>query len=331
MNLLGGSGRMPSIYSIVYTFVGLSASICSLVAMCYETNTFGDEGTYSPGTVSGEGWANVFLNLAIISAYIAADVIGTLPAYRLQLSIFNGASFALAVITVNRKIYDRDSSAQAVGAGFLIIAILNVLSILHLTSEPDTMIAGVFRMCTAPTFGSLAMSGSIGQQSAAMRNVSTSNPFANVSKLNRNDSTSYDSNAHSGFWSNRPTTQNTAPVPAQPPMMQAPVQAAASPVAPTSQYGSAHGSLGNRTTATPSDGLHHSSATGTTGANIPDNELPQARCLYAYSASAEDPNEIGFTKGEILLVVDNSGKWWRVRKPNGQGEGIAPSNYLTMV
>ena len=117
---------MPSIYSIVYTFVGLSASICSLVAMCYETDTFGDEGTYSPGTVSGEGWANVFLNLAIISAYIAADVIGTLPAYRLQLSIFNGASFALAVITVNRKIYDRDSSAQAVGAGFLIIAILNV-------------------------------------------------------------------------------------------------------------------------------------------------------------------------------------------------------------
>lgn len=356
------STSMPSLYSIGYAFVGLSASLCALVAMCYETNEFGDEGTYSPGTVSGEAWPNVFLNFAIVLAYVISEYMGALHLYRFQLSIFNGASFALAVITVNRKIYDRDSSAQAVGAAFLILAILNVggllcdeiqltkfkvISILHLTSEPDTMLAGVFRLCTAPTFGSLGTGGGISTHPQAMRNTSTSNPFANLNKLNRQDSTSYDSNSHSGFWSNR----NTQPVMQQQqqpqPMMQAPpavppIQHTASPVAPTSHYGSAHGSLGNRTANTPSDGLHHSnvpsapgsgsgSGTGTTGAHIPDHELAQARCLYAYSASPDDPNEISFTKGEVLLVVDNSGKWWRVRKPNGMGEGIAPSNYLSMV
>ena len=118
--------NMPSLYSISYAFVGLSAALCALVAMCYETSEFGDEGPYSPGTVSGEAWPNVFLNFAILIGYVMSEYMGALHLYRIQLSVFNAASFALAVITVNRKIYDRDPSAEAVGAGFLILAILNV-------------------------------------------------------------------------------------------------------------------------------------------------------------------------------------------------------------
>lgn len=32
-------------------------------------------------------------------------------------------------------------------------------------------------------------------------------------------------------------------------------------------------------------------------------------CLWTDSASPDDPNEISFAKGEILDIVDNSGKW----------------------
>jgi SHO1 osmosensor len=35
------------------------------------------------------------------------------------------------------------------------------------------------------------------------------------------------------------------------------------------------------------------------------------------SASADDPNEISFTKGEILEILDKSGKWWQAKRADG--------------
>ena len=40
--------------------------------------------------------------------------------------------------------------------------------------------------------------------------------------------------------------------------------------------------------------------------------------MYAYNASPDDPNEVSFAKGDVLEVMDNTGKWYQVRTPSGQ-------------
>ena len=50
-------------------------------------------------------------------------------------------------------------------------------------------------------------------------------------------------------------------------------------------------------------------------------------------ANPEDPNEISFTKNEILDILDNKGKWWQARRTASDGKvtvGIVPSNYLQL-
>lgn len=54
-----------------------------------------------------------------------------------------------------------------------------------------------------------------------------------------------------------------------------------------------------------------------------DNVVKQrAKANYAYSASPDDPNEVSFAKGEILEVLDNTGKWFQVRTSAGQ-QGVS--------
>lgn len=44
----------------------------------------------------------------------------------------------------------------------------------------------------------------------------------------------------------------------------------------------------------------------------------RAKANYAYTASPDDPNEVSFTKGETLEVLDTAGKWFQVRTSSGQ-------------
>ncbi|KAF9204566.1 hypothetical protein BGZ49_005151, partial [Haplosporangium sp. Z 27] len=56
----------------------------------------------------------------------------------------------------------------------------------------------------------------------------------------------------------------------------------------------------------------------------------KARALYTYEANPEDSNELSFLKGEVLDIVDNQGKWWQARKPDGT-VGIAPISFAKVL
>jgi len=89
------------------------------------------------------------------------------------------------------------------------------------------------------------------------------------------------------------------------------------------------GAGGGQQTSNPDtaiSGAHEIETSGSGG----ETYLARAKALYAYQASPDDPNEISFTKGEILDVLDKSGKWWQARKADGTA-GIAPSNYLHLI
>ncbi|KAI9282585.1 hypothetical protein BY458DRAFT_467881 [Sporodiniella umbellata] len=56
-------------------------------------------------------------------------------------------------------------------------------------------------------------------------------------------------------------------------------------------------------------------------------EFELATALHGYQASADDPSELSFEKGDTLEVLDKRGNWWQARKPDGS-TGIVPSNYF---
>jgi SHO1 osmosensor len=107
-----------------------------------------------------------------------------------------------------------------------------------------------------------------------------------------------------------------------------PLQSINSPTLTTATKTGSAGGNKNKTSR-PTTPLN---ATGTGGLPLATPQAPLlARALYTYKANPDDPNELSFDKGEMLEIIDNRGKWWQVKRRDGNGVAIAPSNYLQLV
>ncbi len=55
-----------------------------------------------------------------------------------------------------------------------------------------------------------------------------------------------------------------------------------------------------------------------------------SKCLAKFNYQAVDGEELTISKGEVLIVVDDKGTWWKVRNQAGR-MGLVPSNYVEII
>ncbi|GAA6004816.1 osmosensor SHO1 [Rhodotorula paludigena] len=248
------------------------------------------------GSAVGVPWFGVFLQMFLnigVFATLATDSVG---ANRFQLSIFLAVALIMAVIGANLGIFMDSSYGLAIGAGWILIAFVDILWILYFTSSDDAWFASFFDLGSSIHFSSRSSTSNYpvhrrGPSSRA--GGSMTGPATGVSYQNYQGSKG------------------------------------AAPSVVGSQLGPGSVSVhdlqmeGNSPAGTAASML---------GDGAPEYQAPvlKARALYSYSASPDDPNEISFAKGEILDILDNSGKWWQARKTDGS-KGIVPSNYLSLL
>ncbi|KAH8099310.1 hypothetical protein BXZ70DRAFT_943222 [Cristinia sonorae] len=293
-------------------------------------------------------WFSIFLQLFLILGVLHTLATDSIAMHRFQISVFGSIAIVFAVIGVNQGIFSGNASLDAMAAGWLILAIVDILWTLYFTSEEDSLMLHVFnsmgtggltppsrRRRTRPmsvhnmsagngySAGYAAPPGSIGQggydtKSFAGGARSDNNSFKAVSVDAR-------SMGGAGSVTNMPAPNTLS-------SNGGGLDNNAGLASPLMGSGAAGVGAGGGPNGQGSPGaLPAQTSPGAADTSVASDTFTyRAKALYAYNASPDDPNEITFTKGEILEIIDKQGKWWQAKKADGT-VGIAPSNYLQII
>ncbi|KAF8336983.1 uncharacterized protein EI90DRAFT_96916 [Cantharellus anzutake] len=259
----------------------------------------------------GPAWFAIFLQLFLTAGVVHTIATDSIAMHRFQIAVFSALAIALAVIIVDTTIYASVSSLQATGAGWMLIAMADILWCLFFTSEEDSLQLHLFNYLGT---GGLTSPGRH-RRRTTVRSDTLGGGIGN------------------NYGSYGGGVGNTAVG------LGAPMNGVRSNSMVAGNVSKESGTPGGANQTTP---LITGGPLGDTSAGSITNPANQeqgsetepyaykAKALYAYTASPDDPNEISFSKGEILEILDNAGKWWQSRKADGS-RGIAPSNYLQII
>lgn len=89
-------------------------------------------------------WFAIWLQLALIVGVVLTLASDSIAMHRFQISTFGAIAIVFAVIGVNQNIYGPFGAMEAVGAGWLLLAMVDVLWVLYFTSEEDSLALHVF-------------------------------------------------------------------------------------------------------------------------------------------------------------------------------------------
>ncbi|KAI0715115.1 hypothetical protein C8Q76DRAFT_448166 [Earliella scabrosa] len=292
----------------------------------------------------GVQWFAIFVQLFLILGVLHTLATDSIAMHRFQIATFGSIAIVFAVMGVDKGIFSGAASLNAMAAGWLILAMVDILWVLYFTSEEDSLMLHVFN--SLGTGGLTPPSRRRrGTRSASMMNMGGGNGYT----------AGYSTGGIGPMYDTKMAGSMTGPIGGTGSFRAGSVDGAqrslggpgsvhnmgtggggpgsigggegsVGPGSPLMGSGAAGIGAGGGGAAPTSPGTAGPDTSGTTG----ESHQYRAKALYNYTASPDDPNEISFAKGEVLEILDKNGKWWQARKQDGT-VGIAPSNYLQIV
>ncbi|KAG6842418.1 hypothetical protein C0991_007548 [Blastosporella zonata] len=325
--------------NIVWTIGGW---FVAFVGQAVATASFGNGGV-------GVLWFAIFLQAFLILGVIYTLASDSISMNRFQISVFGSIAIVFAVTGVNQGIFTHSPSLSAMAAGWLILAIVDILWVLYFTSEEDSLALHVFNSLgtgglTPPsrrrrtrTQNSMHMATNNGYVSnyGAGGVIASHEPYdpkigggSGGIGSGAYGSTGSPLRSQNSFGGGSLNDQSRS---------MGGVTGGAGSIHNSPGAGGAPSIGGGETQGPNSPLMAGVGAGGSRGPSPLPEPAPveasfshKAKALYSYTASPDDSNEISFSKGEILDIMDKNGKWWQTRKGDGK-IGIAPSNYLQII
>ncbi|KAJ7482945.1 hypothetical protein B0H11DRAFT_2021537 [Mycena galericulata] len=327
---------------------GVVAWIVAFASQIAVTKTVGREAV-------GVLWFAVFLQLFLTVGVFLIFASGEIAAFRLQVSVFGTMAAVFAVIGVDMSIFTGQAARGAMGAAWLVLAVLDILWVLYFSAEPGTPVARLVDVMVVSRGAQDAdtnMEKMNGHDSArSARSAEAGNSTTGLYDGEMRSDGSPDETKVGHEKSGDAPHEGSSPEPEvgadwkqmerrivdrsqeilaeeERPDERSQNLARSPPPASKNRRGvyiEEHRHLS--TIYDRSEGT--SETTGSQRESVVD--------LYPFKVRARSdwiprsPSEISFRQGDILHSAEKEGKkWWKVRKADGT-IGTAPSNYLKVL
>jgi hypothetical protein len=91
----------------------------------------------------GSLWFAILLQGALNAAVILAITTDSIQTAAIQLAMFSSTAIVFAVQGTDLGIFSREQALQAMGAGYLVLAVVDIVWVLYFTSTPDSLLLHV--------------------------------------------------------------------------------------------------------------------------------------------------------------------------------------------